>query len=199
MRFAVGQLSSAHSTVTILSHNKIGLTILVLAIAALSLGTANAQCPAIGADTTCGVVITITNTGATVSPTGQEPYDTIDDTLVGVVNNGSLPVTSVVLTSGNDIFSFDGDGICGISPITGLPYVPSPPACPYEPTGYEGPGISFSNIISDATTGTVTFSPPIPANGGTAYFSLENALGSATVVCPTICTSEIVSVARKVS
>src|ERR1700730_12450110 len=161
---------------------------LILGIAAISVSSANAQCVPVGADATCGVVITVIQTGnapcppqgcASISLTGQPPYDTIEDTLVGVVNNSNLPITSLVLTSGIAIFGFDGDGICGLSPITFQPYVPAPPACPYGPTGYEGPGVSFTNISPDGTTGTVSFSPPIPVKG-TAYFSLENSLGMGT-------------------
>lgn len=51
----------------------------------LSAGLAKAQCPAVGLDTGCGAVITITNTGATVSSAGQLPYDGIEDTLIGIV------------------------------------------------------------------------------------------------------------------
>jgi hypothetical protein len=67
-------------------------------------GRALAQCPAFGADTTCGAVITIIQTGnspcpatgcATVTFTGQGPYDGADDTLIGVVNNSSVPITSL--------------------------------------------------------------------------------------------------------
>jgi len=179
-------------------------TALVLAVSALSVAPLHAQtssnpCPPVGADTACGVILTVLDIGTgktpcqgghcvTVTNTNQPPYDDIEDTLVGVVNNSSVPITSMVLTSGasgTDIFGFDGDGICGVSPNTGLPYVPAPPpsstgkTCPFGPTGYEGPGVSFSNYAS-TTTGTVTFSPPIPAKGGTAYFSLENSLTAAT-------------------
>jgi hypothetical protein len=119
---------------------------------------------------------------ASISFTGQGPYDQIEDTLVGVINNSNLPIASLVLTSGAGgltIFGFDGDGICGISPNTGQPFVPAPAGCPFGPTGYEGPGVSFTSISADFTTGTVNFSPPIP-RGGTAYFSLEDSLTQAT-------------------
>jgi hypothetical protein len=158
----------------------------------ISAGITHAQCPPVGADTTCATIITVTNTGGTVTYTGQGPYDLIDDTLVGVVNNSTLPISSMVLTSGAggpDIFGFDGDGICGNSPNTGLPYVPAPPGCPFGPTTYEGPGVSFSNISSDHTTGTVTFTPPIPV-GGTAYFSLEDQLDLVTT-CSSIINNSV--------
>ena len=149
-----------------------------------------AQCPAVGADSGCGVVITIIATGNTACPASgctsisynQGPYDMIEDTLIGVVNSSNLPVSQIVLSSGTGgapMFAFDGDGICGIDPNTGLPFDPAPAGCPFGPTGYEGPGTTFGNISPDGTTGTVFFSPAIPA-GGSAYFSLEESLTSAT-------------------
>lgn len=84
-----------------------------------------------------------------------------------------MPITSLKLTSGTDIFGFDGDGLCTYITCTWP-----------NPYGYEGPGVSF-NIIS-STSGIVNFNPPIAANGGTAYFSLEESLTSATA-----CTSVI--------
>jgi hypothetical protein len=133
-------------------------------------GSARAQCPAVGNDTGCGIVITITNQGATVSLTGQGPYDGIDDTLVGVVNNGTLPVSSLDLQSSLGVFGFDGDGIDAY----GIPGNSN------DSTGYGGPNAYFTNISADQTMGTVNFITPISANGGTGFFSLENALNSAT-------------------
>src|ERR1039457_2953640 len=162
--------------------------LMILSVTIISAGLANAQCPPVGADTTCGIIITVIQTGnapcppqgcASITFTGQGPYDQIEDTLVGVVNKSTLPINSLVLTSSTIAFGFDGDGICGISPNTGQPYVPVPPGCPFGPTTYEGPGVFFSNISSDRTTGTVNFNPPIPP-GGTAYFSLEESLTQAT-------------------
>src|SRR3954469_2571578 len=105
------------------------LTILAASATLLSL-TSTAQCPPkVGNDVGCGSVITITDTGATVKQTGQGPYDGSDDTLVGIINNGKVPITSLILTSGFDIFGFDGDGIntFGI------------PGNPKDSTGYGGP------------------------------------------------------------
>jgi hypothetical protein len=115
-------------------------------------------------------VITITDTGTTVLQTGQGPYDGSDDTLVGVVNNGSKPITSIKLSSALQIFGFDGDGLV----VYGIP------GNDLDPTGYGGPNAYFPTdmISADATSGTVSFIAPIPP-GGTSYFSLENALASA--------------------
>jgi len=177
-------------------HNLIASAILVLGVLIFTATSANAQspCPAVGADTACGVVLTIQNIGhgrGTCSATNcvsisnnQGPFDEIEDTLVGVINNSNVPITSIKLTSNKDIFGFDGDGICGISPNTGQPYSPRPSGCPFGPTGYEGPGVTFSP--TSGTTGVVNFNPPIKPNGGTAYFSLEESLTDATT-----CTSII--------
>jgi len=162
-----------------------GAATLLLTFLAISESTAIAQCPPVGANTVCGTIITIKDDGFTVSHSTEGPYDTIDDTLVGIVNRSSKPINSITLRSALLIFAFDGDGICGNSPLTGLPYIPRPPAtdCPPVPppgsTGYETTGISFTNINSDFTEGKVNFANPINANGGTAYFSLEERVSSA--------------------
>jgi hypothetical protein len=74
------------------------------------------------------------------------------------------------LKSGLAIFSFDGDGIVAY----GIP------GNPRDSTGYGGPNVYFTNISADLTTGTANFIVPIAANGGSAYFSLEEAISSAT-------------------
>jgi len=121
------------------------------------------QCPGVGADTSCAVLI-IFNPDGTVtvkSDPSQGPFDSIEDTLVGVQNNLSSPVFSISI-SGNSIFSFDGDGLCSYITCTWA-----------HPTGYEGPGVSFS--VTNGNTGRVNFANGIPP-GGSAYFSLEEAV-----------------------
>jgi hypothetical protein len=158
------------------------------AVAAATAATVTNPCPAVGADTKCGIIINVLQTGntpcptngcASISFTGQGPYDRIEDTLIGVVNSGKFPLTSIALHSSTTAFAFEGDGICGSDPSTGMPFVPAPTGCPFGPTGYEGPGVNFGSTSPDLSTGTVTFSPPIPP-GGTAYFSLEESLTNAT-------------------
>jgi hypothetical protein len=89
------------------------------------------ECPQIGYDASCGILIVISNNGEQVlqdpnntvpafdstnaNPGSQNPYDTGDDTLVGIVNESSKPVYGLQLSgesSGTDLFGFDGDGIC---------------------------------------------------------------------------------------
>jgi hypothetical protein len=151
------------------------LLLLISGIVLISALPASAQCPAVGADSTCGAVITVTDTGATVSFTGQGPYDGNDDTLVGVINNSSLPIVALGLSSSSNIFGFDGDGLVAFG-VAGNPR---------DPTGYGGPNAFYTNINGAATAGIVNFITPIAAKGGTGFFGLENALTAATA-CSTI-------------
>jgi hypothetical protein len=133
-------------------------------------GAASAQCPPVNDDTGCGFVITVTDKGATVMPTGQGPYDGSDDTLIGVVNNSRFPVFSLDLSSGSVIFGFDGDGI----DTFGIP------SNAKDGTGYGGPNAYYTNINAAQTSGRINFITPIPTGGGSSYFSLEMDLTGAT-------------------
>src|ERR1700730_1986759 len=152
---------------------------------------ASAQCPTVGNDTGCGIVITVTGTGATFMPTGMGPYDGSDDTLVGVVNNipactpgqksqtaCGVSIYSLDLSATNTIFGFDGDGIS--SPTYGIPN--NAMDVQNGNTQYGGPNAYFTNINANQRAGRVNFITPIPP-GGTGFFSLENALNM-----PTACT-----------
>ena len=99
------------------------------------------ECPAIGYDESCGILISVSNNGekvlqdpnntypgqTDVNPGQQNPYDANDDTLVGIVNTSSKPIYRIQLSgssSGTDLFGFEGDGICtyangGASTATG--------------------------------------------------------------------------------
>ena len=133
------------------------------------------QCPAIGVDTSCALLIRITPTGqpGVYGDPSQGPFDGIEDTLIGIQNDSSTSIASIPVSSqsGKTLFAFDGDGLCYFMSFTLTP-------CTWPaPTGYEGPGVSFTNISADYTSGTITFSPAIPP-GGHAYFSLEEALAT---------------------
>jgi hypothetical protein len=123
------------------------------------------QCPAVGRDTSCGTLITINSDGsATVSVDPTQPsMNPTDGALVGVVNDSSAIMSSIAL-SGTGIFAFDGHGLCAA--------VNTPCLNPteYGPTGYEGPGTSFS--VTDASDGTLNF-PGGFYPGKSTYFSLE--------------------------
>jgi hypothetical protein len=131
------------------------------------------QCPAAGLDTSCRILIVYNADGSRrifTDPNVSPTYDGIDDTLIGVLNNSPNPISSVPLKGDGDIFGFDGDGICSPS------ISPNPPGCPFGPTGYEGPGVSFGSISADLTSGVANFNPPLRANGGSGYFGLEMAI-----------------------
>jgi RHS repeat-associated protein len=132
------------------------------------------QCPPVGADASCGVLITITDNGIQVqSDSTQGPLDGIEDTLIGVQNSSSGTIGSLQLSANTDLFGFDGDGLCAASP--------RPSGCPFGPTLYEGPGTSFSNINPSSTGGVVNFTNGL-APGASGYFSLEENLSGAKIV-----------------
>lgn len=137
------------------------------------------QCPPVGLDTSCGTLIVVNAGGSLESfndPT-QGPFDGVEDTMIGVQNNSSSPVSSIAL-EGSFIFGFDGDGICSGA------YTPGP-ACTWpHPTSYEGPETSFT--ITNFNEGSVNFTGGLAA-GTSTYFSLE---GPITLTCTgSSCTS----------
>ncbi len=156
------------------------LGIAVASVAALLAGGAAAATgPAIGNDTNGPeYVITVTNTGTTVAlqTPDQGPYDGSDDTYIGVLNDSSKTLSSLNLSSTNDIFGFDGDGIDTFAGSTGNTT---------DTTGYGGPLGVFSNIVIGPTeTGTISFLGGV-APGASTYFSLEEALTSANGITVT--------------
>ncbi len=144
-----------------------------LAVFAVSATSAYAgTCPALGNITDCTVIITVEDNGVYVTVTGQGPYDGSDDITIGVVNNSSQPVRALGLASQSAIFGFEGDGMDAYG-IAGNSY---------DMTGYGGPNAYFSNPSNgfpSLTSGTVNFITPIPAKGGTGYFSLEAPISTA--------------------
>jgi hypothetical protein len=128
--------------------------------------------PGFGQDTGGpALLITLNSDGTTtLAATGESPtYDGSDDTYIGVINNSGQTINSLSLSSTNDIFGFDGDGIDTYGA----------PSNTTDTTGYGGPHGYFTNIVLGATeTGDVNFLGGI-ANGGSDYFSLEEALSTA--------------------
>jgi hypothetical protein len=152
------------------------------------------ECPAVGAAHSCAVLLVFQSDG-TVSvlsdPNSGNPYDGSDDTEVGVLNEAGVAIPDVTLTSSADIFGFDGDGICS-GEFSG-----TPAGCPFDGTGYAGPGISYSGINAAQTSGVVNFAESCTGNtastcspssglnsGQSAFFSLENDLSGASIVIP---------------
>ena len=136
------------------------------ALAATALAAATAASatswPSYGDDSGPGVIITY-NAGGTITTTntGQGPYDGIEDTYIGIVNNSSRTITAINLNSSQPIFAFDGDGIDTYgAPGNGA-----------DTTGYGGPQGYFTNVTS-YYSGTVNFLGGV-APGGSTYFSLE--------------------------
>lgn len=121
----------------------LALTSVLSGALVISIGAANAQCPAVDLDTGCGTVITISNTGSSISFSSQGPYEGADDTLVGVINNSNQPIFAMGLSSNRNIFGFDGDGIDAFGV----------PGNSKDGTGYGGPTAYFSNIMPGATSG----------------------------------------------
>ena len=157
-------------------NNQIAVAVM-FAFFLLSGRVALAQCPTVN-NTGCAAVITITDSGTSVSQTGQGTYGTANDAndgnptgiLIGVINNSSEPLYAMELTSPNQIFAFENDGIDNY----GVPGNGS------DSTGYGGPNAYFTNIVNYLTDGIVNFITPISANGGTGYFSLAALLTSGT-------------------
>lgn len=145
------------------------------------------QCPAVGANTGCQFLITIASDGTVgvaqdTNPPNNGPYDSADDTLVGVLNNSSNTITSLPLSSSSaDIFGFESDGPCSqsIHPAS----CPSSAGFPGDSTGYGGPGITYGHISANSMSGTVFFTNGV-APGGSAWFGLEAALSSTSQITP---------------
>ncbi len=142
------------------------------------------QCPAVGLDPSCALLIVVSDAGVTVlGDPAVSAYDGSDDTMVGILNSSTKAVGSLPLSStSHPIFGFEDDGLCsGPFANSAGNDVPAPAGCPFGSTGYEGPGTSFNAISADTMSGIVNFTTPIPA-GGSAYFSLEDTLLASDIV-----------------
>ena len=128
-----------------------------------------------GGTLTCNVLITFNANGSitTTFPNAASSYDGgDDDNLVGIINNTNHTITAINLSSSTfDPFAFDGDGICqsgwlfagGGNPCTSIT----------DPNDYGGPNVTYSNINSSFSAGTVNFGAGGIAAGGSSWFSLE--------------------------
>lgn len=129
----------------------------------------------VGSATGCGAVINVTGasggvaTAFSVTNTGNgNPYDNVEDTLVGLDNNTGATLNSITLTATDNTFgglaNFDGDGPCAYNTSD----------C-FGTTGYEGPNMTFSNIVCNnagCDSVTVNFTGGLAA-GQSAWFALE--------------------------
>lgn len=106
----------------------------------------------------------------TTYSTNPGPYDGIEDTYFGVINNNAGVLKSIFL-SGPNIFGFDSDGITAYGV----------PGNANDTTGYGGPNAFFN--VTNANNGTVIFGANgIAPNGGTDIFSLEEKVALNTLV-----------------
>lgn len=173
------------------------------------------QCPPVGYDTGCAILIVINPTGTVSTYASAQtcssatsivpcPYDGIEDTLVGVQDNclaANCPSISSMTLSGSSIFGFDGDGACSGS----LNNVGFPPVFPptsnciggaytsSDPQDYETTTATFSGINTlTLSSGTVDFTTPL-TTGGSAWFSLEEPLSasSLTACVGSACSSSV--------
>lgn len=102
----------------------VGVMMLVLWLVPSGASAAFTQCPPVYLDTGCGYLITVTDSETTVEgDASQGPYEGSDDSLIGIVNNSSKPISSIPLSAEGNLFGFENDGICtpGAAPI--------PPKC----------------------------------------------------------------------
>lgn len=140
------------------------------------------ECPAVGDDTSCGILIVISNNGAQIlTDPSQGPYEGDEDTLIGVLNNTTgTTITSVPVSGTTNVFGFDGDGVCANpNPTSGLPGADCT-GNTADTTGYGGPDSFFTNINGAQTSGTVNFIHPLTP-GQSTFFSLEEAINGSNI------------------
>jgi hypothetical protein len=118
----------------------------------------------------------------------SQPYDGVEDTYFGIVNNSGHVLTSIFLSSSTQaIFGFEvppnssADGIDFFIPVVH----------PQDTTGYGGPIASFSGISANQRSGNVNFGTGLNSYNvdgnctvGTCftYFSLEESVTLNTFV-----------------
>ena len=161
------------------------------------------SCPNVGSGTGCAYVVTVNLNGsvsiakgANTTPIDQKVGEG-DDVVVGVVNDSNGLVKSISLsgTGRDQLFGFDGDGICtynftgdgycatndnnGPSYTTTRSGTKEIQAGGKNPYDYEGPDNTFSGISPNQDSGTINFITSVTPQGltpqGTTYLSLEQA------------------------
>lgn len=127
--------------------------------------------PAYGNDPSANIVITfLANGGTTTVDNGYGPYDGVEDTYIGIVNNSGKTINSINFSSPQCIGCFDGDGLVAY----GAPST-------YDPNGYGGPATFFTNNTGYSLTANFTGGI---APGGSTYFSLEEPVAINTLGVP---------------
>jgi hypothetical protein len=133
---------------------------IAVATASSAQGALFPQCPSVDVDTGCQFLVTVTDAGSTVTQdTAQAPYESSDDSLIGVQNNATKAISALPLSApGTSLFGFESDGLCdpgalpvpsGCVPAPGSPagtvctsqsVVCAFPPPPGEPANYTDPG-----------------------------------------------------------
>jgi hypothetical protein len=155
------------------------------------------QCPPVDADAGCQFLVTVTAAGPSVAADAtQGPYETSDDSLIGVQNASANAITALPLAAaGTTLFGFEADGLCnpGKGPLAPgcVPVPGSPPgttceaqgvSCSFPPPATEPPNYSDGGSVGapwpngDKQSGyegpTSWFSGISPdTSGGTVNFS----------------------------
>ncbi|GHG56771.1 hypothetical protein GCM10012320_29420 [Sinomonas cellulolyticus] len=134
------------------------------------------QCPSIGASPSCAILIVINPDGSPTVLTDPSvgPYDSIEDTLIGVQNNSGQTITAMPISGTGIPFGFDGDGICTYANSNCAGNT-------QDSTGYGGPRTYFTDY-SSPNSGTVNFNVGGLADGTSTYFSLEGAVNASSLV-----------------
>ena len=152
-----------------MNRNRITLVVCAAVILCAAQAMADQCTPAlpVGSATGCGVLITVTSVNGSGNATAfnltalgnGNPYDGVEDTLVGIQNSSRGVLDAISLTGTSGLFGLDGDGPCTFNSAD----------C-FGPTGYEGPNNTFT--ITDSDHGTVAFTKGLaPGNG--SWFALE--------------------------
>jgi hypothetical protein len=166
----------------------------ILCISPAGASAAFTQCPAIDLNSGCQFLVNVTDAETTIeSDPSLGPYEGADDALIGIVNNSSKPITSIKLAAENELFGFEGDGICTITekPAPGCvvlpkdaegkatleggkPCPPATEACGFEAPAGEPAGIAFPAgvfVVGQAKNGD----PVTGYEGPTSWFTgIEN-------------------------
>lgn len=131
----------------------------------------------LGNATDCNLVITFNANGSITTSGPGGTFESIEDALIGVVNNTGHAITGFHLSNtGQIIMGFDGDGI-DVYTFDDSPSLHEQNIGPVgtnpDTTGYGGFNAWFTNIAPTLDSGDVMF-----ANGGimaghTDFFSLE--------------------------
>ena len=143
---------------------------------------ASGICPAVGNATDCGVQINVTAQSGgvaslfTATSVGNgNPFDGVEDTLVGLTNNSGAVINSITLTASDNsqggLGFLDGDGPCTFDSTL----------C-FGTTGYEGPNVTFSGSCVgqlNCDSITVNFTGGLK-DGASAWFALEGSPDSLT-------------------